>query len=277
MKFFDKITGLNTNSLFDFMSSLLCMFVLAPVRLVHEIAKKAVYLTRKQLDKVFFTAMCFAIGLTVVTVFIRYSRKQYSLFLGKLPVIVLITGDLILFCMYALFNSTKFVVYDSSIKQLVKPATHTEDRRDADSTHDSDVQQTANKSNTSDDSNSTDFTAVQMVDITEHDLREMESTDNNEEMESDFSTIIDSQELREYQTKLLNGVMGLQKLQDDVAKISTEELQQLQQNLAEIRPPSKFVDSANMKRIAGANNLEDLDDSDLQDVQDIPADFKLCL
>jgi hypothetical protein len=84
MKFFDSVGDPKTDSMFNFICNVICMAVLAPVKLIREIMKKAVYLSRAQIDKLFFTSICFGLFFTVLSVAIRYSKKQFSLLTGRL-------------------------------------------------------------------------------------------------------------------------------------------------------------------------------------------------
>lgn len=275
MKFFDSVGDPKTDSMFNFICNVICMAVLAPVKLIREIMKKAVYLSRAQIDKLFFTSICFGLFFTVLSVAIRYSKKQFSLLTGRLPIVVMIVADVIIFVCYAIFSSSKFIVYDNDVKKVVKAeakiveATKRSEMKSADTVDTAEMVDTVETVDIVDTTNST----------AEYDSSDGRVSEKEESEKTDgigmYDPILDSQELRNYQTKLRNGVEGLKELQEITMRDTEKNLKELKESLDAITPPSKFLNNSMVQRIVSQDNLMDLDESVLQDIEDIPMDFKL--
>lgn len=275
MKFFDSVGDPKTDSMFNFICNVICMAVLAPVKLIREIMKKAVYLSRAQIDKLFFTSICFGLFFTVLSVAIRYSKKQFSLLTGRLPIVVMIVADVIIFVCYAIFSSSKFIVYDNDVKKVVKAeakiveATKRSEMKSADTVDTAEMVDTVETVDIVDTTNST----------AEYDSSDGRVSEKEESEKTDgigmYDQILDSQELRNYQTKLRNGVEGLKELQEITMRDAEKNLKELKESLDAITPPSKFLNNSMVQRIVSQDNLMDLDESVLQDIEDIPMDFKL--
>lgn len=278
MKFFDSVGDPKTDSMFNFICNVICMAVLAPVKLIREIMKKAVYLSRAQIDKLFFTSICFGLFFTVLSVAIRYSKKQFSLLTGRLPIVVMIVADVIIFVCYAIFSSSKFIVYDNDVKKVVKveakivEATKRSEMKSADTVDTAEMVDTVGTTETVDIVDTTNSTA-------EYDSSDGQVSEKKESEKTDgigmYDPILDSQELRNYQTKLRNGVEGLKELQEITMRDAEKNLKELKESLDAITPPSKFLNNSMVQRIVNQDNLMDLDESVLQDIEDIPMDFKL--
>lgn len=275
MKFFDSVGDPKTDSMFNFICNVICMAVLAPVKLIREIMKKTVYLSRAQIDKLFFTSICFGLFFTVLSVAIRYSKKQFSLLTGRLPIVVMIVADVIIFVCYAIFSSSKFIVYDNDVKKVVKAeakiveATKRSEMKSADTVDTAEMVDTVETVDIVDTTNST----------AEYDSSDGRVSEKEESEKTDgigmYDPILDSQELRNYQTKLRNGVEGLKELQEITMRDAEKNLKELKESLDAITPPSKFLNNSMVQRIVSQDNLMDLDESVLQDIEDIPMDFKL--
>lgn len=275
MKFFDSVGDPKTDSMFNFICNVICMAVLAPVKLIREIMKKAVYLSRAQIDKLLFTSICFGLFFTVLSVAIRYSKKQFSLLTGRLPIVVMIVADVIIFVCYAIFSSSKFIVYDNDVKKVVKAeakiveATKRSEMKSADTVDTAEMVDTVETVDIVDTTNST----------AEYDSSDGRVSEKEESEKTDgigmYDPILDSQELRNYQTKLRNGVEGLKELQEITMRDAEKNLKELKESLDAITPPSKFLNNSMVQRIVSQDNLMDLDESVLQDIEDIPMDFKL--
>lgn len=278
MKFFDSVGDPKTDSMFNFICNVICMAVLAPVKLIREIMKKAVYLSRAQIDKLFFASICFGLFFTVLSVAIRYSKKQFSLLTGRLPIVVMIVADVIIFVCYAIFSSSKFIVYDNDVKKVVKAeakiveATKRSEMKSADTVDTAEMVDTVDTTETVDIVDTTNSTA-------EYDSSDGQVSEKKESEKTDgigmYDPILDSQELRNYQTKLRNGVEGLKELQEITMRDAEKDLKELKESLDAITPPSKFLNNSMVQRIVSQDNLMDLDESVLQDIEDIPMDFKL--
>lgn len=278
MKFFDSVGDPKTDSMFNFICNVICMAVLAPVKLIREIMKKAVYLSRAQIDKLFFASICFGLFFTVLSVAIRYSKKQFSLLTGRLPIVVMIVADVIIFVCYAIFSSSKFIVYDNDVKKVVKAeakiveATKRSEVKSADTVDTAEMVDTVDTTETVDIVDTTNST-------TEYDSSDGQVSEKEESEKTDgigmYDPILDSQELRNYQTKLRNGVEGLKELQEITMRDAEKNLKELKESLDAITPPSKFLNNSMVQRIVSQDNLMDLDESVLQDIEDIPMDFKL--
>lgn len=278
MKFFDSVGDPKTDSMFNFICNVICMAVLAPVKLIREIMKKAVYLSRAQIDKLFFASICFGLFFTVLSVAIRYSKKQFSLLTGRLPIVVMIVADVIIFVCYAIFSSSKFIVYDNDVKKVVKAeakiveATKRSEMKSADTVDTAEMVDTVDTTETVDIVDTTNSTA-------EYDSSDGRVSEKEESEKPDgigmYDPILDSQELRNYQTKLRNGVEGLKELQEITMRDAEKNLKELKESLDAITPPSKFLNNSMVQRIVSQDNLMDLDESVLQDIEDIPMDFKL--
>ena len=278
MKFFDSVGDPKTDSMFNFICNVICMAVLAPVKLIREIMKKAVYLSRAQIDKLFFASICFGLFFTVLSVAIRYSKKQFSLLTGRLPIVVMIVADVIIFVCYAIFSSSKFIVYDNDVKKVVKAeakiveATKRSEMKSADTVDTAEMVDTVDTTETVDIVDTTNSTA-------EYDSSDGQVSEKKESEKTDgigmYDPILDSQELRNYQTKLRNGVEGLKELQEITMRDAEKNLKELKESLDAITPPSKFLNNSMVQRIVRQDNLMDLDESVLQDIEDIPMDFKL--
>ena len=178
----------------------------------------------------------------------------------------MIVADVIIFVCYAIFSSSKFIVYDNDVKKVVKAeakiveATKRSEMKSADTVETVDIVDTTNST-------------------AEYDSSDGRVSEKEESEKTDgigmYDPILDSQELRNYQTKLRNGVEGLKELQEITMRDAEKNLKELKESLDAITPPSKFLNNSMVQRIVSQDNLMDLDESVLQDIEDIPMDFKL--
>lgn len=187
----------------------------------------------------------------------------------------MIVADIIIFVCYAIFSSSKFIVYDNDVKKVVKAeakiveATKRSEMKSADTVDTAEMVDTVETVDIVDTTNST----------AEYDSSDGRVSEKEESEKTDgigmYDPILDSQELRNYQTKLRNGVEGLKELQEITMRDAEKNLKELKESLDAITPPSKFLNNSMVQRIVSQDNLMDLDESVLQDIEDIPMDFKL--
>lgn len=272
MKFFDNVGDPKTDSMFNFICNIICMAVLAPIKFFREVVKKTVYLSRKQIDKLFFTSMCFSLGLTVVSVLIRYYQKQFSLLTGRLPMIVMIIADVIMFILYAMFSTTEFIVYDSNAKRLVHKETKVIKPAGKEEVEKTVVEsEIVRESGVIESSETVEGSAV--IEKSETTIDPASIVNNNESMR--YDPVLDSQEIRDYQEKLKNGVRGLEEFQEITMKDAEENLKKLKESIDAVTPPSKFLNQDAISRISSSDNFADLDEEVLANIEEIPADFRL--
>lgn len=246
MKFFEKFYGIRADSIFNFVCSGLNALILSPIRLLQEISKKAVYLKRKQLDTLFFISICVGLLLTGVECFVLYTKHSFSLFGGKIPLIVFLAGDAFMILIYAFFSTNKFSVYDNlseyEIKRDLNLATNQKSRVSPSAPNNevmptkSMVQIAENETAPKDMNTPFGLSMGQLNDVANWLVNNdyFTATENQE--------ILDLHEVADYQQRLKNGVEMLQNYQAEITRFSEEELNSLKHKLDAVTPPSKFID-----------------------------------
>ena len=263
LRFFENVLELKTNNIYNFISSGLTILVFAPLRIIQEVAKKCVFLKRKQLDTMFFVAVMLGIGITAIFSFIQIMRNEFSLTEGTMPVVVLCTGCAILIIGYVIFSTRHFVAYDELI------ARHLPGERA--------------------------ITNVQSVKEKPSVLNEPSVTPeitglNDEEMasvmtwlkENDFvqakpnEEIIHSDEIRKYQNNVRDKIFALEDVAEQSVAYSQEELALLQKKLDKTTPPGKYLSKEyldNIQRTKQTDEVNVLEDN----ITSVPEDFRLCI
>lgn len=269
VKFFEQSFTVKVDSIFNFITSLVSGLVLAPIRLVQEVSKKAVYLKRKELDLLFFVAIVIGIGVTIAVSIGGLKTGVFDVRLGKFPVILMLVTDGIMVAGYALFSTVSSVVYDN-VSELKKTVLGTSCDETVVDTVKNEAKDELNVDAVNEEKMSCESTTCVGDNIREW------FSENDDFAASENIDVISSQEIRDYQNKLRDGIADLQGLQQQVQCYATEELENLKSKLDAVTPPSKFIDKEFIENIGKNADIEEI--STLEEgVLEIPDDFKLCL
>lgn len=278
MKFFEKTIELKTGTIFDFVCSALSCFVFAPIRLLQEISKKAVYMKLKELDVLFFTANVVGLVLTGCIWGIRVFFGVFDLKSGNLPFWVLLVGDCILITLYACFNKFGASSVYKSVNTEVKRELRMRDAtKDATTNGADSSSETARTTATTATATGTVATATETAATGATAEIQSKWLSANDFFEAKPNVeLLNSKEIIEYQNRLLNGIKELEQLELAVQEYSAEELAALKEKLSAITPPGKYVGKEFAEKLQ-SKLLEDEVDTLDRDNDDVPDDFTLYL
>lgn len=244
MDFFERVIKLKTDTIFNFLCSVLSGLVFAPIRLIQEIGKKVVYLSLKELDSLMFTSCVIGLIATVLLFTIRQFFGVFDLVSGSLPFWILVVGDALLGILYAWFSYESKTSLYRNVTTSVKKDLRT-------------TGTVVTKGNVE----------VSKVEKCTEKLDQYEALPNEE--------LLNSQKIREYQDQLQHGILELTDLDRTIQKYSADELQSLKTSLRAVTPPGKFVSKELVDELQTILNDDEDAVSDIN--PDVPDDFSLLL
>ena len=112
MKFFENKVELKVTTVFDFLRTAANLLLFGPFRLVQEISKKIVYVTKIELNRVFFTAVIIALLMTVANTVAQLATGDFDIFKGKMPLILMLACSIVLLIVYCIVSSKRFTFMD---------------------------------------------------------------------------------------------------------------------------------------------------------------------
>lgn len=112
MKFFENKVELKVTTVFDFLRTAANLLLFGPFRLVQEISKKIVYVTKIELNRVFFTAVIIALLMTVANTVAQLATGNFDIFKGKMPLILMLACSIVLLIVYCIVSSKRFTFMD---------------------------------------------------------------------------------------------------------------------------------------------------------------------
>lgn len=131
MKFFENKVELKVTTVFDFLRTAANLLLFGPFRLVQEISKKIVYITKIELNRVFFTAVIIALLLTVANTVAQLATGDFDIFKGKMPLILMLACSIVLLIIYCIVSSKRFTFMDAKftdvgsksvkVKEVIEP------------------------------------------------------------------------------------------------------------------------------------------------------------
>ena len=243
MDFFERVIKLRTDTIFNFLCSILSGLVFAPIRLIQEIGKKVVYLSLKELDQLMFVSCVIGLFATVLLFVIRQFLGVFDLTSGSLPFWIPVAGDVLLGMLYSWFSYESKTSLYRNVKASVKKDLHT-----------------ASKTS-----------------VAENDINDSKATEHTKELEQrdvmPNEELLSSQKIKEYQNQLQQGILELTDLDRTIQKFSADELQNLKSTLSAVTPPGRFVSKELVDELQA---ILDDDEEAVSDVNpDVPDDFSL--
>lgn len=126
MRFFENKVELKVDTVVDFLRTAANILLFGPFRLVQEISKKVVYLSKNDLNRIFFTSVIVALLLTASNAVAQILTDGLSIFEGKMPIALMLFCSVFLLIVYCVVSSKKWTILDSrnSIDKIImKPKT----------------------------------------------------------------------------------------------------------------------------------------------------------
>lgn len=114
VKFMENPPVVNTCSVTQFLASVLISLAFAPVKMVIEVSRKSVYLSKKCIEKMLFCSIMVGVLITVVVMICKIVKRNFNILTGKMPVAVLLIGCIILAAFYVAFGATRLIVYEKT-------------------------------------------------------------------------------------------------------------------------------------------------------------------
>lgn len=265
-QFIEEGVELNNNSIFEFLQSVICMFVLAPYNLVNTVSARIIYLKRSCIAKMLLCSVAISVAVTLVNACVMIYFGQFSLTLGKFPLIIMIADTVILILLYFLFGSIDFVTY--SQLDALSLTKNTEEKQTQDVT--------------AEDSEFQDFQEIEASTVTEEKKAE-ESV--NEEISTDSGTAnvnedSASQECADghgnnAETAFWVKHLAAERRQILIGiKLSKDERKLLDKELDRSEETSEFLSERALAVAEAAANTEDLSNLEMLDINVIPSKFR---
>lgn len=312
MRFFDNGFSLETTTIKDFIRTLLNLLVLGPFRLVQEMSKKIVYLKSKSIEQVLFLSVFIGFGFTAIFAIVKWKRGTFNLFEGKVPLVVILAGAIVLIGVYILVTSVNNTI---DLNAFSKPKHKDENTGDEEENSKSGSGEGAvyDDSDFLDDIEISDVVASNTLEsvvggavkptagdkaVSENVSKLVEDAlfgiVDDDKKDSAVEAIMgvlrqydsytapineeiyDSTEIRNYQNAVKAKVNSLQEYGEQCTLFSTEEVNLLQQKLEATTPPSKYL-SKDLIEGFTLNQLQDEEVSVVSNVDDVPDDFTLCM
>lgn len=110
-KFIEDDIGLSFNSPVHFVQSVACMLLTAPYKLVMTISAKVLYLPKDAILKVLLHSVFISMLITVINAAFQIYIGRFSMFRGKLPVIVMVVTTALLAGCYFAISVTDLDMY----------------------------------------------------------------------------------------------------------------------------------------------------------------------
>lgn len=259
MKFFEKTLTVKTDSIFNFVCSSLNALVFAPVRLVQEVSKKAVFLSKKKIDLMLFTSVMIGLAFTIAITVIKQVSGTFSFVLGRLPLFIMIIGNAVLVFIYVAFNTVHLIVYDELTEDVMKSELGIRNK----SQNAKSVQQGNSPDVINNDENLINPNAVTKW-INENDY--FVPKPNPE--------ILESEEVRNYQNRIKAGIGDLETFKTESEKYSDAELVLLRQKLDCITSSSKYINKDFTENIMARVDEDEMLNL-MNEVIDLPENFTL--
>lgn len=113
MRYTEQSDDFKLDSFYDWIRTIVILVIIGPLRLVKEISTKVIYLDRKVLKRVLFTACLLEGFITVLQVIINniLLGRPFSLLLGKVPILVQLIVLIILCSGAYLYCIYDFIIY----------------------------------------------------------------------------------------------------------------------------------------------------------------------
>lgn len=261
VRFFETEINLELDTPYHFVSSALSILVLAPVRLVREVARKIVYLPRKHIETMLTCAVTMGIGVTILDVLVQYYRGYLDVAVGRFPILLAVIGDCILVAIYTGFSMKKSVVYDN-VEEVKKSEVTQEDTKQSAGVDEETAK--PNESVTEEIIDGADDSELQAL---ENWLKENDTftAKINED-------VLNLQDVKNYQNRLINGINEAE-LSASV-QYDAQEVEHLRRQLAAVGTTSKFWNGKNLK-----NAMEGIrrDEAEVlrDEIVDVPEEFTL--
>lgn len=255
MRFMETPPKVDTKSAIGFISSILVLLAFMPVRFIVEVCKKSVFLSKDMIEKILFNSILIGIGTTVIIMLYQLFTRKFNLIVGKMPIIIMIAGCILLTAIYFVFITSKLLVYEKTsviCEQFTGSGTNlTEgliDDFELDTTH---LEQS---------------TILQPIDVSKENITFVDSYTAPQNPEIAYD-----EELQEYGDRLLFGIENMPSTAS-CANFTEAEVLAIQQKLENVQENtivSKLVNTFSMQ-------LKDNDAMTIsEDIQEIPEDFVL--
>lgn len=265
-QFIEEGVELSNNSIFEFLKSVVCMFVLAPYNLVNTVSTRIIYLKRSCIAKMLLCSVAISAAVTLVNACVMIYFGQFSLTLGKFPLIIMIADTVILILLYFLFGSIDFVTY--SQLDALSLTKNTEEKQTQDVT--------------AEDSEFQDFQETEASTVTE----EPKAEDSvNKEISTDSGTAnvnedSASQECADGHGGNAETAFWVERLAAERRqifigiKLSKDERKLLDKELDRSEEISEFLSEHALAVAEAAANTEDLSNLEMLDINVIPSKFR---
>lgn len=92
----------------NFVKSFVVMSLIAPYKLVTTVSSKIFYLPKRAIERVLLNSTIIGIAITVLNAGLLIYFNRFSLFYGRIPIIVMIVGSVFLLALYVVFKAGNF-------------------------------------------------------------------------------------------------------------------------------------------------------------------------
>ncbi len=309
MRFFENKVELKADTVFDFLRTAANLLLFGPFRLVQEISKKIVYLSKNELNRIFFTSVIVALLFTATNSVAQMLTGSFDIFIGKMPIALMLFCSAGLLITYCVTSSKNWTILDSrdaidkiimrqKAKVVEKEAEH-EVENDEHIVEDSATKELISRdvapANSVDSSTTlTDISLDSALSLDDDFLSEEKDFSDLDVMSANLVTeasewlkendtfvanvnseILNDVDVKKYQRRLRGGIAELEQIGNSYDKFSDDEVKLLQQKLNAITSTDRYLSKDFINNFN--NNLILDEECVLQhEVSDVGEDFTLC-
>jgi hypothetical protein len=155
-----RYTEKNYNENRDNPLGMLVLAIMSPIRFLREMGKKLPFLPRKTIERCLLTSLVIGIVFIIVECLVRAKLNNFSLYTGKMPILLQIIVVFLIGILYAFYELYSFGIY-SAADNLLPKTTKQKEEVEEDITIDEDVELINNKEEVKEESINLENTELQ--------------------------------------------------------------------------------------------------------------------
>lgn len=251
-RFVEDDIELSFNSPVRFVQSVACMLLTAPYKLIMTISAKVLYLPKASILKVLLNSIIISGLITVINIAFQLYVGRFSLFHGKLPVIVMVVTTLLLIGCYFVISMVDLNMYTQLADIFPEDAID-----DDESMETNEAAKEPEVKPTSDDEKE----SVEKCAKTSGDTPEPADKPENEAAEYSYEPAVTP--------------VVLQKVHNNIGRrMEGDEYSKFVEGLASLTDPSRFISENLLAQYTDSHIIEDEINLEVLNVGIIPNDFK---
>ena len=313
MRYTEQDNSFKFEGFYDYVRGTVVLVMIAPLRLIKELSTKIVFLPRETVKRLLLYANIMSVAFLVLQTVINlaFLSNEFSLVMGKVPVVVQLVAQIILILLYFWYTTYDFIVYQQLDKFLpIVTGVNISDITSETNSSSEDTSISDNMSNASDNLQFDNFEDLndiigEQIKTTQSDTTmDLADVDNLlSDIDADFLSnisvqgeqsldhfnsipedqrnlinedIINNEDIFQFQNELDIAVDNLEEVNIDYkGNMVQEELDTVNEKISKSRDPSKYISEDNLQLFfskIGVDNFGIIDDLSNWSV---PKDFQL--